>query len=70
LTRWGKRVALGITGYYSDFYTNHFHFSNEIQRSARNAILLDQVLASENENLQSFIFASPFLQRLRKQALG
>lgn len=30
----------------------------------------DQVLASENENLQSFIFASPFLQRLRKQALG
>jgi len=30
----------------------------------------EQVLASENENLQSFIFASPFLQRLRKQALG
>ena len=30
----------------------------------------DQVLASENENLQSFIFASPFLQRLRKSALG
>ena len=29
----------------------------------------DQVLASENENLQSFIFASPFLQRLRKSAL-
>ena len=30
----------------------------------------EQVLASDNENLQSFIFASPFLQRLRKQALG
>lgn len=30
----------------------------------------DQVLESENENLQSFIFASPFLQRLRKSALG
>ena len=30
----------------------------------------DQVLASDNENLQSFIFASPFLQRLRKSALG
>jgi phospholipid/cholesterol/gamma-HCH transport system ATP-binding protein len=29
----------------------------------------DQVLASENENLQSFIFASPFLQRLRASAL-
>jgi phospholipid/cholesterol/gamma-HCH transport system ATP-binding protein len=30
----------------------------------------DQVLSSDNENLQSFIFASPFLQRLRKAALG
>lgn len=29
-----------------------------------------QVLTSENENLQSFIFASPFLQRLRKKALA
>lgn len=29
----------------------------------------DQVLGSDNENLQSFIFASPFLQRLRKSAL-
>jgi phospholipid/cholesterol/gamma-HCH transport system ATP-binding protein len=29
----------------------------------------DDVLASTNENLQSFIFASPFLQRLRKSAL-
>ncbi len=29
----------------------------------------DQVLGSDNENLQSFIFASPFLQRLRKAAL-
>lgn len=29
----------------------------------------DEVLASENENLQSFIFASPFLQKLRKTAL-
>jgi len=28
----------------------------------------DEVLDSENENLQSFIFASPFLQRLRKAA--
>lgn len=30
----------------------------------------DEVLESDNENLQSFIFASPFLQRLRKSALG
>jgi len=29
----------------------------------------DEVLESDNENLQSFIFASPFLQRLRKAAL-
>jgi phospholipid/cholesterol/gamma-HCH transport system ATP-binding protein len=28
-----------------------------------------EVLESDNENLQSFIFASPFLQRLRKAAL-
>lgn len=30
----------------------------------------DDVLGSTNDNLQSFIFASPFLQRLRKSALG
>ncbi|MDO8971374.1 MAG: ATP-binding cassette domain-containing protein [Saprospiraceae bacterium] len=30
----------------------------------------DEVLSSDNENLQSFIFASPFLQKLRKSALG
>ncbi len=30
----------------------------------------DEVLNSDNENLQSFIFASPFLQRLRKAAVG
>ena len=30
----------------------------------------DDVLASDNQNLQTFIFASPFLQRLRKAALG
>lgn len=29
----------------------------------------NEVLGSENDNLQSFIFASPFLQRLRKSAL-
>ncbi len=29
----------------------------------------DEVLQSDNENLQSFIFASPFLQRLREAAL-
>jgi phospholipid/cholesterol/gamma-HCH transport system ATP-binding protein len=29
----------------------------------------DDVLQSDNENLQSFIFASPFLQRLREKAL-
>ena len=29
----------------------------------------DEVLESDNENLQSFIFASPFLQRLRDKAL-
>ncbi len=30
----------------------------------------DEVLESDNELLQNFIFASPFLQRLRKRALG
>lgn len=30
----------------------------------------DEVLSSKNEILQDFIFASPFLQRLRKSALG
>ena len=30
----------------------------------------DEVLDSDNEILQDFIFASPFLQRLRKAALG
>lgn len=30
----------------------------------------EEVLTSDNENLQSFIFASPFLQRLRKAAMG
>lgn len=30
----------------------------------------DEVLDSDNENLQSFIFASPFLQRLRKAAVA
>ncbi len=29
----------------------------------------DEVLESDNQNLQSFIFASPFLQKLRKAAL-
>lgn len=29
-----------------------------------------EVLESDNEHLQSFIFASPFLQRLRRAALG
>lgn len=29
----------------------------------------DEVLHSDNENLQSFIFASPFLQRLRDKAM-
>jgi phospholipid/cholesterol/gamma-HCH transport system ATP-binding protein len=30
----------------------------------------DEVLDSESQELQNFIFASPFLQRLRKRALG
>ncbi len=30
----------------------------------------EDVLPSDNENLQSFIFASPFLQRLRESALN
>ncbi len=30
----------------------------------------DDVLTSESEELQSFMFASPFLQRLRKKAFG
>ena len=30
----------------------------------------NEVLSSDNENLQSFIFASPFLQKLRKAALS
>lgn len=29
-----------------------------------------EVLESDNQELQSFIFASPFLQRLRDKALG
>ena len=30
----------------------------------------DEVLESENQELQSFIFASPFLQRLRDKSRG
>ena len=30
----------------------------------------EEVLDSDNENLQSFIFASPFLQRLRNAAVS
>jgi phospholipid/cholesterol/gamma-HCH transport system ATP-binding protein len=30
----------------------------------------EEVLSSDNDNLQSFIFASPFLQKLRKSAMG
>ena len=39
--------------------------TNPIINQAGNSL----VLGSNNENLQSFIFASPFLQRLRKAAL-
>lgn len=43
-----------------------FLHEGRLEWSGRNT----EVLASSNENLQSFIFASPFLQRLRKAALG
>ena len=56
------------------------HDMNSVMEIGDNTILLhkgevawrgnkDEVLQSENEILQEFIFASPFLQRLRKAAL-
>ncbi|MEL6656324.1 MAG: ATP-binding cassette domain-containing protein [Bacteroidota bacterium] len=57
------------------------HDMNSVMEIGDNIILLyqgeiawrgnkDQVLESENEFLQNFIFASPFLQRLRQKALA
>jgi len=57
------------------------HDMNSVMEIGDNIILLyqgeiawrgnkDQVLESDNEFLQNFIFASPFLQRLRSQALA
>jgi len=56
------------------------HDMNSVMEIGENILLLNQgriawngtredVLASDNELLQDFIFASPFLQKLRKQAL-
>lgn len=42
-----------------------FLFNGQLEWSGNR----DEVLQSDNENLQSFIFASPFLQRLREAAL-
>jgi len=42
-----------------------FLFNGQLEWSGNR----DEVLESDNENLQSFIFASPFLQRLRDKAL-
>ena len=42
-----------------------FLFNGQLEWSGNR----DEVLQSDNENLQSFIFASPFLQRLRDAAL-
>lgn len=57
------------------------HDMNSVMEIGENIILLhlgevvwhgnkDEVLESENEILQDFIFASPFLQRLRESAVG
>jgi len=57
------------------------HDMNSVMEIGDNIILLyqgeiawrgskDQVLTSDNDLLQDFIFASPFLQRLRDQALA
>jgi phospholipid/cholesterol/gamma-HCH transport system ATP-binding protein len=57
------------------------HDMNSVMEIGDNIIFLNQgqiawrgdksmILESDNELLQSFIFASPFLQRLRKKALG
>lgn len=57
------------------------HDMNSVMETGDNIALLykgelvwqgnkDEVLDSDNEILQDFIFASPFLQRLRKAALG
>lgn len=43
-----------------------FLFNGQLEWSGNR----DEVLQSDNENLQSFIFASPFLQRLREAALN
>lgn len=57
------------------------HDMNSVMEIGDNIVLLhhgelcwtgnkDEVLESDNQILQDFIFASPFLQRLRKAALG
>ena len=57
------------------------HDMNSVMEIGDNIILLhqgniawrgsnDEVLESDNEILQDFIFASPFLQRLRRRALA
>ena len=57
------------------------HDMNSVMEIGENTILLEdglvawqgsheEVLLSENETLQNFIFASPFLQRLREAAIG
>jgi len=57
------------------------HDMNSVMEIGENIILLhhgevawrgnkEEVLESENETLQNFIFASPFLQRLRESAIG
>jgi phospholipid/cholesterol/gamma-HCH transport system ATP-binding protein len=57
------------------------HDMNSVMEIGDNIVLLqggkvawqgnkEEVLHSTNENLQNFIFASPFLQRLRASALG
>ena len=57
------------------------HDMNSVMEIGDNILLLhngeltwnghrDEVLTSKNEILQDFIFASPFLKRLRKAAIG
>lgn len=57
------------------------HDMNSVMEIGENICLLDQgllawqgtkdeVLETDNETLDSFIFASPFLQKLRARALG
>lgn len=74
------KLILGITYDHNMTTVINTHDMNSVMEIGDNIVLLHQgklawrgnkneVLNSENEILQNFIFASPFLQRLRKNAL-